>query len=227
MIFRIYRRLARAYGPLHWWPARTRFEIIVGAFLTQNTSWKNVEQALRQLRRAGILNINGIRRIAPEELEQLIRPSGYFRQKSSRLKGFVAFVDERHNGSLSQMFSHPLESLRDELLELNGVGPETADAILLYAGRRPVFVVDAYARRIFGRHGIASAEAPYEEIRGQVQSAFKKCGTRELTEHFNEFHALIVEAGKRHCGAVAKCEGCPLQPLLPARSRGRAPDSAH
>ena len=220
-ILRIYRRLAQAYGPLHWWPARSRFEVIAGAFLTQNTSWKNVEQALRNLRRAGILNMQGIRQVANAELEQLIRPSGYFRQKSARLKTFVAYADERYGGSLSRMFSQPVEDLRDQLLKLNGVGRETADAILLYAGKLPVFVVDSYARRIFERHGILPAGAKYEEIRGEVESALGKNGVSERAEHFNEFHALIVEAGKRHCGSVAKCDGCPLQPLLPAKFGGQ------
>src|SRR5215469_2203861 len=132
VILRLYRTLASAYGPLHWWPARTRFEVIVGAFLTQNTSWKNVEQALGNLRKAGILNVDGIRRTSVEELEQLIRPSGYFRQKSARLKTFIIFLDQRYDGSLSRMFAQGVEQLRPELLELNGVGPETADAILLY-----------------------------------------------------------------------------------------------
>ena len=226
-IRRIYRRLARAYGPLHWWPARTRFEVIVGAFLAQNTNWKNVEQALRNLRRAGILNISGMGKIAAAELERLIRPSGYFRQKSARLKTFTAYLDERHGGSLSRMFAQPIENLRDELLELNGVGPETADAILLYAGKQPVFVVDSYTRRIFERHGIAPAGAKYEHLRHQVESAFKMSGGNALADHFNEFHALIVEVGKRHCGSVAKCDGCPLRSLLPADSGSRILHTRH
>jgi endonuclease-3 related protein len=215
----IYGTLARTYGPLHWWPARTRFEVIVGAFLTQNTSWKNVEQALRNLRRARVLNLTGIRRTALPDLEQLIRSSGYFRQKAARLKTFVAYLDARHGGSLTRMFSQPLNALRAELLRLNGVGPETADAILLYAGKRPVFVVDAYARRIFERHGIAQAGAKYEQLRNLVESALRSENDEsELADHCNEFHALIVEVGKRHCGNVARCKDCPLQPLLPASS---------
>ena len=216
MIYRIYRTLARAYGPLHWWPARTRFEVIVGAFLTQNTSWKNVELALRNLRRAGVLNVAGIRRTSKAELERLIRPSGYFRQKATRLKTFVAYLDQRYAGSLNRMFAQPGEALRRELLELNGVGPETADAILLYAGKKPVFVVDAYAKRVFERHGVTSARSNYEQIRTIVERALKKDESNSrLGEHFNEFHALLVEVGKRHCGAAAKCDGCPLQALLP------------
>jgi endonuclease-3 related protein len=216
VIHRIYRRLARAYGPLHWWPARTRFEVIVGAFLTQNTSWKNVERALGNLRRASVLNIAGMRRLPVTELEQLIRPSGYFRQKAARLKTFIAYLDHRYAGSLNRMFKQPVEVLRKELRELNGVGPETADAILLYAGKLPVFVVDAYAKRVLERHGVIGAGAKYEQVRELVQSALKgKERDSGLADHFNELHALFVEVGKRHCGAAAKCEGCPLQPLLP------------
>jgi endonuclease-3 related protein len=211
----IYRTLARAYGPLHWWPARTRFEVIVGAFLTQNTSWKNVEHALRNLRRVGALNLASIRRMEVAELEQLIRPSGYFRQKAARLKTFIAYLDERHNGTLNRMFAQPLEVLRNELLELNGVGPETADAILLYAGKLPVFVVDAYANRVFERHGITHSGEKYERARALVEDALEGEFGSELADHYNEFHALLVEVGKRHCGTVAKCAGCPLQPLLP------------
>jgi endonuclease-3 related protein len=214
-ILAAYRAMSGEYGPMQWWPAKTRFEVIVGAFLTQNTSWTNVDLALKNLRKAGALSVNGIRQASLSELEQLVRPSGYFRQKASRLKTFVRFLDDRHRGSLNRMFAQPVEQLRDELLALNGIGPETADAILLYAGKLPVFVVDAYTRRIFARHGFSSEAATYEEIRQQVETAF---GTGEkpsdLAQHFNEFHALIVEVGKRHCGPTPKCDGCPLQPLL-------------
>ncbi|HEU5233123.1 MAG TPA: base excision DNA repair protein [Terriglobales bacterium] len=212
----IYHALAQHYGPLHWWPAQTRFEVIVGAFLTQNTSWNNVELALKNLRRAGVLNISGIRQIALADLEQLVRPSGYYRQKAARLKMFVAYVDEGYKGSLNRMFAQPLDVLRTELLSQNGIGPETADAILLYAGELPVFVVDAYTKRIFERHGIAEAGTKYEQVRNQVQTAFaSEFAGVELADHYNEFHALIVQAGKDHCGRVAQCEGCPLQSLLP------------
>ena len=216
MISTIYRALARAYGPLHWWPARTRFEVIVGAFLTQNTSWKNVEHALRNLRRASALNLGSIRRMPLGELEQLIRPSGYFRQKAARLKAFIAYLDTRHDGSLDRMFAQPLDVLRNELLELNGVGPETADAILLYAGKLPVFVVDVYAKRVFERHGVTEPGQKYERVRALVERALEheESGS-QLADHYNEFHALLVEVGKRHCGTAAKCASCPLQPLLP------------
>jgi endonuclease III related protein len=215
-IRRIYRALARTYGPLHWWPARTRFEVIVGAFLTQNTSWKNVEHALRNLRRDGLLNLAGLRRTPVDELEQLVRPSGYFRQKAARLKTFVAYLDTRYGGSLSRMFAQPIDQLRAELLALNGVGPETADAILLYAGKLPVFVVDAYTKRMFERHGITSAGAKYEQVRSQVETAFSSLGSgSQIAHHYNEFHALIVQLGKDYCGTVANCKGCALRRLLP------------
>jgi len=166
-----YDTLYDAWGPQHWWPARTRFEVIVGAYLTQNTSWKNVEIALRRLRAAGRLNLAAIRTIPLEQLEAMIRPAGYFRQKADRLKTFVAFVDQRYGGSLHRLFAQPTQKLRPELLSLNGVGPETADSILLYAGQHPVFVVDAYTRRILERHGIAPANAKYEELRELVEHA--------------------------------------------------------
>lgn len=216
LITRIYHTLARHYGPLHWWPAQTRFEVIVGAFLTQNTSWNNVELALKNLRRTGVLSISGIREVALSDLEQLVRPSGYYRQKAARLKMFVAYLYEHYAGSLDRMFAQPVEALRTELLSQNGIGPETADAILLYAGKLPVFVVDAYTKRIFERHGITQTGAKYEEVRKQVESAFgTDFAAQELADHYNEFHALIVQAGKDHCGRVAQCKGCSLRSLLP------------
>lgn len=212
-IRRYYKALSRAYGPQQWWPARTRFEVIVGAFLTQNTAWTNVEKALRNLRRARILNVAGIRRVPLDRLEHLVRPSGYFRQKAGRLKTFVRFLDREYGGSLQEMFAQPTASLRDELLALNGVGPETADAILLYAGRHPVFVVDAYTRRILDRHGIMPFTARYDEIRKLFEKALAN-GTNSAAI-FNQAHALIVQVGKSHCQKKAICEGCPLNRFLP------------
>ena len=139
-----YYTLFQVWGPQHWWPARTRFEVIVGAYLTQNTSWTNVERALRRLRSAGLLNVQAMRKVSLAKLESQIRSAGYFRQKARRLKKFVAFLDDHYGGSLARMFAQPTARLRQELLALNGVGPETADSILLYAGQHPVFVVDAY-----------------------------------------------------------------------------------
>ena len=166
-----YRALYRVWGPQHWWPAETQFEVILGAYLTQNTAWTNVERALANLRAAQLLSVDGIRRVTLARLERLIRPSGYFRQKAKRLKTFVAFLDKKYDGSLDQLFSEPTDKLRGELLGLNGVGPETADSILLYAGNHPVFVVDAYTRRILNRHNIFAQKTDYEEIREFFQRA--------------------------------------------------------
>src|SRR5204863_8924853 len=166
-----YYTLFQVWGPQHWWPARTRFEVIVGAYLTQNTSWTNVERALRRLRSAGLLNLRAMREVSLTKLESQIRSAGYFRQKAQRLKTFVAFLDDHYGGSLTRMFAQPTAKLRQELLALNGVGPETADSILLYAGQHPVFVVDAYTRRILDRHGVLPATASYEEIRQLFQRA--------------------------------------------------------
>jgi endonuclease-3 related protein len=166
-----YRALFRAWGPQHWWPARSRFEVIVGAYLTQNTAWTNVEKALVNLRAARLLSVRGIRRVSLAELEHLIRPAGYFRQKAKRLKLFVAFLDRHYKGSLAKLFALPTQKLREELLNLHGIGPETADSILLYAGNHPVFVVDAYTRRILARHEILPEKADYEEIRKLFEGA--------------------------------------------------------
>ena len=160
-----YRVLYRAWGAQHWWPAETPFEVMVGAYLTQNTAWTNVERALENLRRADALSLEGMRKIRLARLERLIRPSGYFRQKAKFLKTFIVFVDKQYEGSLDRMFSQPTDRLRAQLLELNGIGPETADSILLYAGNHPVFVVDAYTRRVLDRHKILPQNTKYEEIR--------------------------------------------------------------
>lgn len=230
-----YRTLLRAWGLQDWWPARSCLEVIVGAILTQNTAWTNVEKALDQLRRARKLSIAGIRSTPITELARLIRSSGYFRQKAQRLKNFIAFLDQRYGGSLKRMFAQPTEKLREELLTLNGIGPETADSILLYAGGHPVFVVDAYTRRVLERHRVISPQTKDEQIRELVESALEgepapegmrdpeACRDKFEVAHaphtarvYNEFHALFVQLGKRHClKAEPKCEGCPLEVLLP------------
>jgi endonuclease-3 related protein len=195
-----YQTLRSAFGPQHWWPARTRFEVIIGAYLTQNTSWTNVETALRCLRSARVLTLAGIRNTSLPELEALIRSSGYFRQKAARLKTFVAFLDDHYGGSLTRMFSQPTEKLRQELLELNGVGPETADSILLHAGQHPVFVVDTYTRRILERHGIVSAKASYEEIRilfeRSLGSVMPQSPVVNFAESSLDTHLTNIEAKK-------------------------------
>lgn len=174
-----YGELYRRWGAQHWWPADTPFEVIVGAYLTQNTAWTNVEQALQNLRRAQLLSLEGIRRVKLGKLERLIRPSGYFRQKAARLKTFVRFLDDHYEGSLEKLFTLPTSRLREQLLNLNGVGPETADSIALYAGNHPVFVVDAYTRRIVDRHAIVSAKAEYEEIRALFERSLGAIATEQ------------------------------------------------
>ena len=168
---RYYQALYQAWGRQHWWPADTAFEVIVGAYLTQNTAWTNVERALANMRAAQVLNLAGVRHISLAKLERLIHPSGYFRQKAKRLKTFVAFLDQKYSGSLENLFSQPTGKVREELLGLNGVGPETADSILLYAGNHPVFVVDAYTRRVVERHKILPEKTDYEDIRDLFERA--------------------------------------------------------
>jgi endonuclease III related protein len=186
-----YDALFEAWGPRHWWPAASRFEVIVGAYLTQNTAWTNVEKALSALRAERVLSVHGIRTISVSELERLIRPAGYFRQKARRLKIFVRFLDEQYGGSLTKMFSRLTQQLREQLLDLNGIGPETADSILLYAGNHPVFVVDAYTRRILARHQILPENAPYEEIRQFLEGALSpvadslETGKGKYTQHLD------------------------------------------
>jgi endonuclease-3 related protein len=233
-----YQTLLRAYGPQNWWPAQSRFEIIAGAYLTQNTAWTNVERAMANLRAAGMLSPGGIREVPLRKLQALVRPSGYFRQKAARLKGFVRFVDARYGGSLDRMFAQPTEKLRGELLALDGVGPETADSILLYAGGHEVFPVDAYTRRILERHGLAGPKSSYEEIRARFEAALRECEEpgevgcvprhprsrmsaarrSERVQRFNEMHALIVRVGNQWCRKrEAKCEECPLGRFLPVQ----------
>ena len=224
-----FQTLYAAWGQQHWWPAQTRFEVIVGAYLTQNTSWTNVEKAMKSLRKARILSVDGVRRTPLPQLEQLIRSAGYFRQKAQRLKTFINFLDGRYGGSLARMFAAPTARLREELLGLNGIGPETADSILLYAGNHPVFVVDAYTRRILERHELISPRATYEDIRAlferslaplaeetlecasppiagalprgsyHLPSRMSTAKRAALVGVFNEMHGLIVGVGKNFC----------------------------
>jgi len=209
-----YDALFRAYGPQHWWPGRTRFEIIVGAILTQNTSWTNVERAIRNLRREKLLSTLAIERVSPPRLARLIRSSGYFRQKARKLIAFVQFLRATHHGSLTKMFRTPTAVLREQLLAVHGIGPETADSILLYAGKHPVFVVDAYTRRILERHHLAHGKQSYEEIRALFERSLLLSASL-----FNEYHGLIVRTGKDFCRARAPlCENCALKPFLPPSS---------
>lgn len=166
-----YDVLFAALGPQYWWPGRTSFEVIVGAILTQNTSWPNVERAIVNLRREKLLRPVGLERVSTAKLARCIRPSGYFRQKARKLKAFVRFLRKEFGGSLARMFRTPTAELRERLLGIYGIGPETADSILLYAGAHPVFVVDAYTRRILERHGQALPRDPYEQLPRAVRTA--------------------------------------------------------
>jgi endonuclease-3 related protein len=198
--------MLRRFGPQKWWPARTSFEVAIGAILTQNTSWSNVERAIRNLRRAGCLSLRALDRLAVTELARLIRPSGYYNMKARRLKSFLSFLKEQHAGSLKKMSRRLLPFLRPQLLGVNGIGPETADSILLYALGKPVFVVDAYTRRFCGRHGLAAPDAGYEEL----QALFSRHLPAQVSL-FNEYHALIVRLGKEYCRKTKPdCARCPL-----------------
>jgi endonuclease-3 related protein len=206
-----FEALLAAHGPQKWWPGRTRFEIIVGAILTQNTSWSNVERAIRNLRAARLLSPKAIRHVPSPRLARLLRPSGYFRQKTKTLKSFVEFLYASYAGSLARLCKAPRLVLREQLLALRGIGPETADCILLYACKQPVFVVDSYTRRILERHGHAHPKLAYDEIRKLLESALP--ADQEL---FNEFHALIVNVGKNYCRPNhPRCSQCSLSRFLP------------
>ncbi|NOY52713.1 MAG: endonuclease III domain-containing protein [Deltaproteobacteria bacterium] len=201
----IYHRLFSAYGPQHWWPAKSRFEVILGAILTQNTNWKNVERAITNLRKADLLRYENLRETPPGKLAELIRPSGYYNIKTKRLRSFCRFLQREYDGNLSRMFRTQTEELRRELLAVPGIGPETADSILLYAAKRPVFVVDAYTHRVLSRHGLCGETSSYEEI----QSLFMDHLDDDV-RMFNEYHALFVRVGKLHCTPKPRCDGCPL-----------------
>ena len=202
--------LFEAHGPQKWWPGRTRFEVIVGAILTQNTSWTNVERAISSLRSRRLLTPAAIARISEAKLAQQIRSSGYFRQKARKLKEFVRFLRNNYQGSLDRMFRTPTLTLREQLLAIHGIGPETADSILLYAGNHPVFVVDAYTRRILERHNLASGKESYEEIRRLFEQSLPRDPAL-----YNEYHALIVHTGKEYCQArEARCSHCALRRFL-------------
>ena len=206
-----YERLLAAFGRQHWWPGDSCFEIMIGAVLVQNTAWRNVERAIANLREADAMEPLALYKLPAAELAELIRPAGYYQVKTRRLRNLLQYVVERHNGSLDAMFSCRLATLREELLAINGIGPETADAILLYAGGLPTFVVDTYTHRVLARHGWIGYEATYDEIKDYFESALPADAAL-----YNEYHALLVRVGKDFCKRAApNCESCPLAPLLP------------
>jgi len=204
----IYQLLFSCFGPQHWWPGETRFEIITGAILTQNTNWSNVERAIANLKSVGCLRPEKIHTIDISKLAELIRPAGYYQVKAKRLKNFVDWLFKNYEGQITNLEHTDTERLRAELLAIKGVGPETADSILLYAFGRSVFVVDAYTARVAYRHRLIGPEADYEQLRELFQSNLP-----EDIQLFNEFHALLVRLGKEFCKPKAKCMGCPLENL--------------
>lgn len=217
----LFTHLYEAFGPQHWWPMDSihheqnnsdpRFEIMIGAILTQNTAWNNVEKAIQELKKQNLLSINAIKYVDDTLLKQLIRSSGYFNQKAKRLKFLARYLSEKYKGDLNTFFSKQTSTLRKELLELHGIGPETADSILLYAGRKPLFVVDTYTKRLCKRLPLPTSPPSYETIQHHFQDELSNYYTNhELIKVYNELHALIVNLGKYYCKSKPVCTSCPL-----------------
>jgi len=204
-LLKIYSLLYKRFGPQHWWPGSTPFEVIIGAILTQSANWSNVELAIGNLKRAKRLSPKAILEIRDSKLEKLVRPSGYFRAKAKKVKAFVKYLMENYNGSLKKMFDKSISKLREELLAIHGIGPETADSIICYAALKPTFVVDAYTKRIGNRIGLFKLEK-YYEIKDYFESNLPK-----RYQLLNEYHALIVALGKYHCKPRPVCDKCPLE----------------
>ncbi len=209
ILLEIYQKLYQAFGPQHWWPGDTPFEIAAGAILTQNTNWGNVEKAIQNLKKQSALSAGIIHKMPAKKLAELIRPAGYFNVKANRLKSFVNFFMNDYHGSIKRMKGEDTYALREKLLTINGIGSETADSILLYALKKPVFVIDAYTKRVLSRHGIMEHEKSYDEFQQLFHSSLKKD-----VRLFNEYHALFVRAGKTFCKRKKPlCEDCPLYNL--------------
>jgi len=207
---KVFKTLYRAFGPQHWWPAETPFEMMIGAILTQNTAWRNVEKAIVNLKASGAFFPATLLDLSDDVLAEWIRPAGFFRVKTRRIKAFLGYFVTRYGGEALQMRAQPASRLRWELLDVDGIGPETADCILLYALEKPSFVVDAYTRRIFGRLGLVDGTAEYHDVQRRFETALSS----DLAL-FNEYHALIVALGKAFCRPTPKCEQCPLISICP------------
>ena len=214
-----YRLMRKQFGHRKWWPGDTPFEICVGAILTQNTSWKNVEHAITNLKAAKALTARKIHALSHDELTQLIRPAGYFNLKAKRLSNFVDTLVEQHGASIKRLFKGETSIVRDRLLAINGVGPETADSMLLYAGNHNNFVIDAYTKRIFSRHKWCGENADYDDLKNLCsESLNEKPGTAKL-DYWRDYHAQLVGVGNRYCKTRNPlCNECPLKPLLPTES---------
>lgn len=204
----LYETLLEAYGPQDWWPGDSPTEIVIGAILVQNTNWQNVEKAIANLRTADMLDWWALERVPDQVLAELIRPAGYYKVKTRRLKNFVRWLCEHHDGNIEGLRSRHMGELREEMLRINGIGPETADSILLYALEMPTFVVDTYTARVASRHGLIDVDGDYEYLKSLFED-----NLAEDVRMFNEFHALLVAVGKRHCKPRAHCTGCPLETL--------------
>jgi endonuclease-3 related protein len=211
MLSEVYAKLLSAFGPQHWWPGESPFEVLVGAVLVQNTAWRNVERAIENLRDAGLMEPRKLYALPESELAELIRPAGYYQVKARRLRNLLRLVVEQYDGSIDAMLDAGLSTLREELLSVNGIGPETADAILLYAGGLPTFVVDAYTHRVLARHGWIGYDADYHQIKDHFEASLPQDAAL-----YNEYHALLVRVGKDFCRKTGpKCEACPLAEFLP------------
>ncbi len=205
----IYDRLYRFFGPQHWWPGESKFEIIVGAILTQSVSWKNVEVAIDNLKKQGLLTVEGIAGIERDKLAQLIKPTLYYNQKADKLKRFCAYIKENYGGDILKLLDKNTTDLRSELLSIKGIGRETADSIILYAAQKPIFVVDAYTRRIFHRMGFFKEDEGYQDMQDFFMSNLPSD-----VKMFNEYHALIVALGKEYCTLKNPvCDKCPLNAM--------------
>ncbi len=202
----IYNVLLKHFGPQHWWPGETPFEVIIGAILTQNTSWDNVEKAIASLKASRKFTPEGLFKLPAGELAQLIKSSGYFNIKAKRLKNFLSLLFNDYEGDLDRLLKEDGNILRHKLLSVNGIGPETADSILLYAAEYPTFVVDAYTKRIFSRHGYVTSDATYHQIQELFAAALPVD-----TQLYNEYHALIVRVGKELCRKTPRCNECPIE----------------
>jgi len=219
----MYDRLLAHFGPQDWWPGETPFEVMVGAVLTQNTNWTNVAKAIDALRREGLLEPKALLAVPFDRLADLIRPAGYFRVKARRLINLLTWLEAEFDGDLDAMFATPADDLRERLLTVNGVGAETCDSILLYAGGIPTFVVDAYTCRVVVRHGLL---LPEEVTYDEVKALFEETLERD-TAIFNEYHALLVAVGKHYCRPRPRClTGCPLEAMLDPDAEVRSEVSA-
>lgn len=204
----IYRNLLNAFGPRHWWPAKTPFEVMVGAVLTQAVAWRNVQKAIANLEQRGLMSPEKIYHSSTAELEELLRPTRYFKMKTKKLQALIRFLVDEYQGSLERLFKEELIPLRKKLLAVYGLGPETVDSILLYAGGLPVFVVDEYTRRIFWRLGFTPEKISYQKLQ-----EFFTANLPAEVQLYNEFHALIDHLGNRFCHTNPDCLPCPLKEI--------------